>query len=131
MNLKKYLIDSYQLNTKFLKFLIVGIVNTIFGYLLFSLLIFLGIDYKLSLLISYIVGILFNFFSYGFLAFSYSFTKASFIKFILTYIFIYNLNVITLENLNILIQNLYLSQLASIPFMVFLTWLILNKWVFR
>jgi putative flippase GtrA len=42
-------------------FLFVGCINTVFGYGLFALLIFIGVAYPLALLIGTIAGIFFNF----------------------------------------------------------------------
>jgi len=47
------------------RFLIVGGVNTVFGYSVFALLILLKIPYPIAALAATILGILFNFKSYG------------------------------------------------------------------
>ena len=53
----------------FLRFLVVGGVNTIFGYGVFSLLILLGLHYVIAALLATICGILFNFKTTGTLVF--------------------------------------------------------------
>jgi putative flippase GtrA len=46
---------------RFLRFLLIAALNTVFGYALFAVLILLGIRYPLAAAIGTIVGILFNF----------------------------------------------------------------------
>ena len=46
---------------QFFLFLVVGGINTILGYAVFALLIYLGLHYALAVIIGTIVGILFNF----------------------------------------------------------------------
>jgi putative flippase GtrA len=50
---------------RFLRFLIVGGVNTVFGYSAFALMIFLHVHYAIAALISTICGVLFNFLTTG------------------------------------------------------------------
>jgi putative flippase GtrA len=45
----------------FVKFLLVGVLNTAFGYGLFALLIWLGLPYPYAMGIGTIMGVLFNF----------------------------------------------------------------------
>ena len=53
----------------FMRFLIVGGINTVFGYSIFALFIFLGLHYVLAALLGQICGILFNFKTTGTLVF--------------------------------------------------------------
>ena len=53
----------------FVKFVLVGILNTAFGYLVFALLLFLGLHYTLAVILSTIAGVLFNFKTTGTLVF--------------------------------------------------------------
>lgn len=131
MFLEKSLTNYLIKRKKIINFLTAGLFNTIFGYILFVTLIFFKFDYKLSLFLSYFFGILFNYFSYKNIAFGYKFNKSSFIRFILSYIIVYNINLYILRELNILLNNLYLSQLISLPIMILLTWVLLNRWVFK
>lgn len=65
--------DSIFLNklskNKLIRFFIVSGLNTIFGYGLFALLIFIGVAYPFALLMSTIAGILFNFKTIGVVVF--------------------------------------------------------------
>lgn len=65
--------DSNLINklskNKLVRFFLVSGLNTVFGYGLFALLIFVGVAYPLASLISTIAGILFNFKTIGILVF--------------------------------------------------------------
>jgi len=52
-----------------LRFLVVGGINTVFGYSVFALFILIGLHYVLAALLSTICGILFNFKTTGTLVF--------------------------------------------------------------
>lgn len=60
------------LSERFILFLIVGLVNTGFGYGIFALLIFLNVHYALASLLSTFLGILFNFKTTGVIVFKNS-----------------------------------------------------------
>jgi putative flippase GtrA len=57
------------LNRKIILFFLVAGLNTLFGYGLFAGLIFVGLPYILAALMTQILGVLFNFKTYGTLVF--------------------------------------------------------------
>jgi len=61
-----------SLPKQFILFLLVGLLNTGFGYGLFALLIFLKVHYALASLLSTFLGILFNFKTTGVIVFKNS-----------------------------------------------------------
>lgn len=85
-----------KFNNKFLKFIIVGLLNTIFGYSIFALLIFLGLHYALALLLATCLGIVFNFKTIG--AFVFRSRDNSLIgRFIAVYVVLCLLNIVLLK----------------------------------
>ena len=54
-----------MIRKEFVRFMLVGILNTIVGYGLYALFIFLGFNYVLSSLFATILGVLFNFQTIG------------------------------------------------------------------
>ncbi len=88
---KQQLIKLIEKNT-FVRFLLVGVINTIFGYSLFAILILVGLDYKYAILIGTIIGVLFNFQTTGKLVFGSKNNKLIF-RFIAVYVVTYLLNV--------------------------------------
>ena len=59
--LKKAKLVNLIKKHKFARFLLVGVLNTIFGYFLYGTLILIGLDYKYAVLLATILGDLFNF----------------------------------------------------------------------
>ena len=70
--LKKAKLVNLIKKHKFVRFLLVGVLNTLFGYFSFATLIIIGLDYKLAALLATIIGVLFNFQTTGRLVFGLS-----------------------------------------------------------
>lgn len=88
------MLNSYlSKNQQFIRFLGVGVLNTIFGYGCYALLVVIGLHYSLALAISTICGIFFNFKTLGALVFNSSDNRRIF-RFILVYIFAYLINAV-------------------------------------
>lgn len=114
---------------KFFRFIVIGFVNTLFGYGIFAFLIFLNIQYNLALLISTILGTLFNFFSIGHIVFNKN-KFSLIIRFIAVYIIIYVINIILLDYLVGKGITPYYSQALCLPFVASLAFLLNKYWVF-
>ena len=80
---------------QFLRFVLVGVLNTAFGYGVFALLIALRIPYPIAAFLSTTLGILFNFKTYGVLVFG-SHDNRLIVRFFLVYAICYALNVAAL-----------------------------------
>ncbi len=115
-----------------IKFVLAGIINTLFGYTAYAALIFYGVSSLFSLLFATILGVGFNFFSFSHIAFSGIRGKWVFLRFLFSYLVVYLVNAIMLiELINIGGLNPYLSQLICIPVSVFLSWTLMYGWVYR
>jgi putative flippase GtrA len=62
-------VGRIRLGSQFIKFLFVGGLNTLFGYGAFAFFLTLHVHYSLAALLSTLLGILFNFKTYGALVF--------------------------------------------------------------
>ncbi len=113
------------LDIRFIKFLIVGGINTIFGYSVFALLIYLGLHFSLAALLGTIIGVAFNFNTYGRLVFE-SHDNSKILKFVGVYTIVYFLNVIGLWAFNQVGINYYLGG-AILILPVGIVGFILNK----
>jgi putative flippase GtrA len=90
--LKKNKLVGIVKKHKFARFLLVGVLNTLFGYFLYGTLILIGLDYKLAVLLATILGVLFNFQTTGKLVFGSKNNKLIF-RFVLVYVVTFLLNV--------------------------------------
>ncbi|WP_291940093.1 GtrA family protein [Campylobacter sp.] len=112
-------------------FLLVGILNTVFGYGLFALFIYLGLYYPLAVLLSTILGVLFNFKTIGGLVFGSNDNKLIF-KFILVYVIIYLLNIFFLWLFKRLgFENMYLNGFVLLIPLAAVSFLLNKFFVFR
>ena len=58
-----------QINPVFIRYLLVGGLNTAFGYSVFALLVFIGLHYSIALFFATVTGVIFNFKTFGILVF--------------------------------------------------------------
>ncbi len=115
---------------KFIRFILVGALNTAFGYSLFALFIYCGIHYSLAVLLSTVIGVLFNFKTIALLVFKNKNNSLIF-RFISVYVFTYFLNVALLWVLKQFHFNMYLAGLLLLLPIAFITFLLHNSLVFR
>jgi putative flippase GtrA len=117
---------------KITKFLAAGILNTIFGYVIYAVLLLFGCKYHMALLFATLAGVVFNYFNYANTVFTERSSWLIFLKFISAYALIYCLNA---AGLSALISNFYLSpymaQVICVPLSVLISWLLMNYWVFK
>ncbi len=123
MNLKK------TLENRFLRFLIVGCINTLFGYGLFSCLLFIGLHYSIASALGTIGGVLFNYQTTRRLVFS-SKQKNKLTHFSLVYLLLYTINVASLAVFDYFTVNLYLAGALLILPMAALGFMLNRLWVF-
>ena len=109
----------------FYKYLLIGGVNTVFGYCVFAFLLFFGIHYSLAVLVATILGVLFNFQTYGRFVFkNHSWSLLG--RFVFVYTTIYLVNITLLLVFDLFVSNLYISGAMTTPVIAYLGY-ILNK----
>ena len=115
-----------------LKFIAVGVLNTVVGYAIYGLLIYLKIPYLMALLMATVVGVIFNYFSIGRLVFKSQGGWFVFAKFIFAYAMVYGVNA---KALDMLIKQFdfspYVGQALCVPLSVMISWLLMNYWVYK
>jgi len=82
---------------KVLRFILVGIINVIISLIVFTFLIHKGSSSEIALLASYVIGILIGFFLNKKWVFNTPKSNNDFIKYLLSYLFTYALNLLTLQ----------------------------------
>ncbi|MDA0272931.1 MAG: GtrA family protein [Proteobacteria bacterium] len=115
-----------------IKFLVVGAVNTVFGYSCYAGLLFIGLHYSLAALFGTLLGVAFNYLTtsrYVFNTPSANISRG--IRFVLVYSLQYFINVLCLWLLEQLGFNPYISGLLLILPMAVVSYLLLNYLVYH
>ena len=112
----------FSKHSQFARFVITGIINTLFGYSLFALFIFINLHYTLAVLLATCIGIVFNFYTIGTFVFLNNSRKLM-LQFFAVYVIIYFVTLFLIKLINMLgVNNLYLAgAIASLitPFISF------------
>jgi putative flippase GtrA len=115
---------------QFIAFLFVGGLNTLFGYAMYALFIYLGFDYPVAVLLATCLGVLFNFNTTGKIVFR-NFRYGLFYKFVGVYVLLYFLNVAFIKFLHGLSDNLYLDGFLAIIPLAMVSFILNKYFVFR
>ena len=125
----QYLKNLFEFQT--IRFLVIGAINTAFGFTVFSAMMIAGLALWQALIGSTLAGIIFNFFTYGGVVFrQLSYTRVP--RFVLAYLFIISLNAWLIEYIssNYGTGKILAGAYVVIP-MAIVSYLILNNFVFR
>ena len=114
----------------FVKFILVGILNTAFGYLVFAALLYFGLHYTLAVVLSTIAGVLFNFKTTGTLVFKNNNNKLIF-KFVAVYALTCIIGIIVLRLAEFVNVNLYLAGMVSTGICAIIAFILNKNWVFK
>lgn len=117
-------------HNQFLRFLFVGIINSLFGYSCFALFLYVGFHYAFSLFLATFFGVVFNFKSTGILVFG-SHNNRLIFRFICSYIIIYLINVIGVEAFSHIGVAPYISGAILIAPMAVLAFILNKRFVFN
>ena len=115
---------------KFVKYLFVGFMNTVFSYLVYAIVVTITNRPTYSLGISYIIGILFNFQTTGRIVFKNK-DNTLIVRFFLSYLTTFFINRYALDTLvNTLGVDKYLSQAILVFPIAMISFMILKFFVF-
>ena len=117
---------------RIVRFLGIGLVNTLFGYGVYAGLIFFKLPYLLALFMATVAGIIFNYFSFGRVVFRVRGGWPVFAKFVIAYAMVYAVNAALLSLLTRgHYFNAYIAQAACVLPSVALSWILMNWWVYK
>ncbi|MEW5756395.1 MAG: GtrA family protein [Pseudomonadota bacterium] len=116
------LLAGDRTHAQFIRFLLTGVVNTLFSYCVFSLLLFLGFGAFAALLIASVCGILFNFQTIGRLVFR-RLDARMLLRFFAVYIVVFVVNWAALKALMDLGASGYLAQAVLVPLVAVMSFL--------
>lgn len=117
---------------RIIRFLGTGVVNTVFGYGVYALLVFLATPYLAALLVATVAGVVFNYYTLGRIVFNDSGGRLVFLKFVVAYGAIYIVNAALLAFLTrAVFSSPYLAQVICVPPCVVISWLLMRYWVYK
>lgn len=119
----------YKIKFRFVRFLITGVINTLFSLSIYWFLVWLDVHYSLAMFISNMLGILFNFKTTGKLVFENSDNFLIF-KFVAVNVLIYILSLVGLKLFFLLGVDKYSAAVIIAPPMAVISYLINKKYVF-
>jgi putative flippase GtrA len=115
---------------RFVRFLVIGAINTLFSYLVYALLILLNVHYSIASLVSTILGIIFNFFTTGRIVFNNKENKLI-LKFFMVYLVTYLVNLLCLRGLELLHMDMLIAGAITTLPIALLSYLLNSIFVFK
>lgn len=119
-----------MLKKQIFNFILVGILNTLVGYTLYVLFIYLGFEYIISVLFATILGVIFNYKTIGKFVFDEK-SKNSVLKFIFVYIIVFIVNISVIKIFKIYGFNDYISGFFAIIPASIVSFLLNKFYVFK
>lgn len=122
---------SYHIDAVFVRFVLIGILNTAFGVGVYCLFVYWGIPYRSAVLLSTILGVLFNFKTIG--AFVFKNTKKQLLfKFVAAYVIVYLVNIGLINRLLELTElNEYIAGIIATPIVAIVSYSLQKRFVFN
>ena len=126
------IIDRYYniVSNQFLRFILVGGVNTAFGVGVYCLAIFVGLPYFIATLLSNVLGVCFNFITTGNLVFRNNDPRLIF-RFVTAYVIIYFINTAFVKIFILSGLNSYWAGILATPLVAFCSYSLLKYFVYR
>ena len=118
-----------KINPLFIRYLLVGMLNTAFGYAVFAVLIFLNLHYTLALFFATVAGIFFNFRTFGRFVFNQPDWRLIW-RFFAVYGLLYAINVGCVFMLMTYIDNIYAANAVTLIFIAGLGFLLNRRFVY-
>jgi len=119
-----------MLSNKIIKFIYIGVLNTIVYYILYSFFLFIGLNYEFSVIFATMIGVIFNFKTFSKYVFGNDDNKL-FFKFITVYIVLFLVNILFINIFNLFFDNYYISGLIAIfPYSI-VSYYLNDKYVFE
>ena len=113
-----------------IRFILVGLLNTSFSYLIYAGLLFVGLSYQLANFLAVVVGILFSFKTMGHLVFRNS-SNRLLGRFVLSWAAIYVCVIFLIGRIMALGFDAYAAGAMALPFSAALSYLSQKYFVFR
>ena len=112
------------------KYLVYGMINTLFGFFIYSAFIYMNFSYQFAVLVALLIGVAFSYFTHSSYVFKQTGSEA-FIKYVVVGIFLYFINLFLISIFLDFGFDAYYSGAFSSLILVFLSFILQNKWIFR
>lgn len=109
-----------------LKFLVIGVFNTLFGYLVYALLVLMGMPEQPALGVAYIIGVTWNYFTHAKLVFGAKGYKRM-PAYFAAYLLLYGLNALALKQLVGTGLQPLLAQAMIVPFAAAISFVMISR----
>lgn len=119
-----------MLKKQIVSFILVGLLNTAFGYGVYTLFIYLGFNYVSAALYATIIGVFFNFKTIGKIVFG-SNENGLIFKFIAVYVVVFIVNVLCIKIFKSVGFNDYIAGFLAIGPYAIVSFILNKKYVFR
>ena len=119
-----------QIKPVFTRYLLVGALNTAFGYSVFALLVFVGLHYSIALFFATVVGIFFNFKTFGIIVFAQNERRLIW-RFITVYAILYAVNVFLVFIFLPFLGNIYVANALAIILNATLGFYLNKRYVYK
>jgi len=117
------------LKLQFIRYVLVGIGNTLFSYGLYAALLFIGFEYRIASLLALVLGIAFSFTTQGTVVFRNA-TRVTLVKFVVAWALLYLFNISLIALLLRASLSAYLAgAVATVP-VTLLSYFVLKLAVF-
>jgi putative flippase GtrA len=121
---------THMLDPQLLRFAAVGVLNTAFGYLIYAMILWVGLSYAVAAAVATVLGVLFNFKSTGRFVFGSRDNKLLF-RFSGVYVLVYLANVLGLTLLTEFGLSAYTAGLLTLLPAAVLAFVLNKAFVFR
>ncbi len=111
------------------RYYVAGVLNLLFGYLLFAALVWLGLNVFTAQAVGYVLGLIFNYVTYSRIAFSGQ--QGGKLSFVASYVVNYFISVTFLWAALKVFPSPYVAGLVVTIAASLVNYLVLKRWVFR
>lgn len=105
-----------------------GVINMAFGYGLFAMFVWAGMEMYVAQIVSHVLGVAFNYFTYS--RYTFAGQPGSRMRFILSYVGNYVLNLATLALVATVVESPYVAGLIATIFVSVVNFFVLKRLVF-
>lgn len=121
---------EYGQRERFIRFIAVGVLNTLFGYGVFAAIYLLTGSHRIAIVVATVAGVMFNYFTTGRLVFRNT-GFGRLIPFVIVYSVVIVANILLVDLFDAMGLSPFIGQALSLPVMVGLAFILNDRFVFR